>query len=60
MYRGFQAVHKGLNCRQYQDELKYGKTDERTANYLDSLIAKNQAMKCPKCQVRIEFEQLSI
>lgn len=47
-----QAIHRGLNCKQYQDELKFGKVDDRTAKYLDDMIAKKQAMKCPKCQVR--------
>lgn len=54
-FNRFQAIHKGLNCKQYQDELKYGKMDDtqRTTNYLDEMIARNEAMKCPKCQVGI-------
>lgn len=54
-FNRFQAIHKGLNCQQYQEELKYGKADDRTTEYLEQMIAKNEAMRCPKCQVCSDF-----
>lgn len=49
----FQTIHHGLDCKQYQEKLKYeGMGDaERTEKYFEDLIEKKRAMKCPKCQV---------
>lgn len=49
----FQAIHTGRNCKEYQDDIKYGNLDDtqRTQLCLDDIVANNLGMKCPKCQV---------
>lgn len=50
VYIRFQAIHHGLDCKGYQEKLRYENMDENE-KYFDDLIMKSAAMKCPKCQV---------
>lgn len=54
--RGFflQAIHDGLNCKQYQDHLTNDVESEeakKTKELLQDLIDKDEAMNCPTCHV---------
>ncbi|XP_023223358.1 uncharacterized protein LOC111624680 [Centruroides sculpturatus] len=50
-----QAIHEGLNCKQYQDELAYrserDKEARETKEYLENMVQEGKAMFCPKCNV---------
>ncbi|XP_067128576.1 ranBP-type and C3HC4-type zinc finger-containing protein 1-like isoform X3 [Centruroides vittatus] len=50
-----QAIHEGLNCKQYQDELAYrserDKEARETKEYLENMVKEGKAMFCPKCNV---------
>lgn len=50
-----QAIHEGLNCKQYQDELAYRSERDReakeTKEYLENMVKEGKAMFCPKCNV---------
>ncbi|XP_031343206.1 uncharacterized protein LOC116170823 isoform X2 [Photinus pyralis] len=49
-----QAIHIGLNCREYQEQANESVTDEgtkRTKEMLEELVNKGEAIKCPTCHV---------
>ncbi|XP_025829856.1 uncharacterized protein LOC108736336 [Agrilus planipennis] len=50
-----QAIHTGLNCKQYQERMEQeSSTDEnakRTRQMLDEMVNKGEALTCPTCQV---------
>lgn len=50
----FKAVHDGINCKQYQDQLNNDADSEsarQTKQLLQELIDKEEALNCPTCQV---------
>ncbi|XP_076253743.1 uncharacterized protein LOC143192349 isoform X1 [Rhynchophorus ferrugineus] len=50
-----QAVHAGLNCKQYQERMKNeSENDEdakRTKDFLEEMVEKGEAIACPTCKV---------
>lgn len=51
-----QAVHDGINCKQYQDQLNNDKDSEsaqQTKQLLQDLIDKEEALNCPTCHVSL-------
>ncbi|KAF2899896.1 hypothetical protein ILUMI_06289 [Ignelater luminosus] len=49
-----QAIHMGVNCKQYQESINESATDEdakRTKEMLEEMVNKGEAIKCPTCQV---------
>ena len=54
-----QAVHDGLNCKQFQDQLNNDADSEcakQTKQLLQDLIDKEEALNCPTCHVRMPFQ----
>lgn len=53
-----QAIHDGLNCKQYQDQMENAsETNEdarRTKAMLEDMVRDGEAMNCPTCQVRVK------
>lgn len=50
----FQAIHDGINCKQYQDQLNNDANSEsakQTKLLLQELIDKEEALNCPTCQI---------
>lgn len=47
----------GMNCRQYQDDLKARSSNDQAANQTQMMIRKmlddGEAMNCPKCKVKL-------
>ncbi|XP_033753997.1 ranBP-type and C3HC4-type zinc finger-containing protein 1-like [Pecten maximus] len=52
------AIHTGLNCKQYQDDLQIrAKNDEdarNTQQMLENLVKSGDAMNCPGCKVIVQ------
>lgn len=52
------AIHKGMNCQQYQDDLRIRAQNDdaarQTTQMLDQLLKNGEAMNCPKCQVIVQ------
>uniref|UniRef100_A0A0B7BCW6 RanBP-type and C3HC4-type zinc finger-containing protein 1 n=1 Tax=Arion vulgaris TaxID=1028688 RepID=A0A0B7BCW6_9EUPU len=52
------AIHEGLNCKQYQDDLKLRANNDiaakQTAEMLQKLVADGEAMHCPQCHVVLQ------
>ncbi|XP_015790185.1 uncharacterized protein LOC107367038 [Tetranychus urticae] len=51
-----QAIHEGINCRQYQDQLDDEAADQnedaqKTKQFLDNMLDKGEALRCPICFV---------
>ncbi|XP_047987793.1 uncharacterized protein LOC125227504 [Leguminivora glycinivorella] len=46
-----QAIHENETCAEYR--AKQRPTDEQTKTYLDSLLSRGEAMRCPECSVII-------
>uniref|UniRef100_A0A8D9ETE8 RanBP-type and C3HC4-type zinc finger-containing protein 1 n=1 Tax=Cacopsylla melanoneura TaxID=428564 RepID=A0A8D9ETE8_9HEMI len=50
-----QAIHDGLNCKQYQDHMKADSESNqdarRTRDMLDEMVERGEAMVCPQCHV---------
>lgn len=50
-----QAIHDGLNCKQYQDRMKSdcdtNQDAKRTKEMLEAMVTDGEAMNCPTCQV---------
>ncbi|XP_065164081.1 LOW QUALITY PROTEIN: uncharacterized protein [Atheta coriaria] len=50
-----QAIHWGLNCRQYQEHMNnQSETDEdarQTREWLNEMVEKGEALACPACHV---------
>lgn len=52
------AIHEGMDCKQYQDDLKVRAANDvaarQTQMWLEKLIATKRAMKCPGCQIVLQ------
>uniref|UniRef100_A0A671QAE2 RanBP-type and C3HC4-type zinc finger-containing protein 1 n=1 Tax=Sinocyclocheilus anshuiensis TaxID=1608454 RepID=A0A671QAE2_9TELE len=52
------AIHKGMNCKEYQDDLRIRAQNDdaarQTTEMLDQLLKNGEAMNCPKCQVIVQ------
>uniref|UniRef100_UPI00398E7214 ranBP-type and C3HC4-type zinc finger-containing protein 1-like n=1 Tax=Pristiophorus japonicus TaxID=55135 RepID=UPI00398E7214 len=52
------AIHEGMNCQQYQDDLKIraenDKAAKQTAELLTALLDRGDAMHCPKCKIVVQ------
>ncbi|KAL2091348.1 hypothetical protein ACEWY4_013611 [Coilia grayii] len=52
------AIHKDMNCQQYQDDLRIRAANDiaakQTADALQALLDNGEAMYCPKCQVIVQ------
>ncbi|KAL3282863.1 hypothetical protein HHI36_006023 [Cryptolaemus montrouzieri] len=50
-----QAIHMGLNCKQYQqrmtEESECDENAKQTRQMLDEMVQNGEALKCPTCQV---------
>ncbi|KAF5282821.1 hypothetical protein FQR65_LT02818 [Abscondita terminalis] len=49
-----QAIHIGLNCKEFQEQMNESATDEgtkRTREMLEEMVNKGEAIKCPTCHV---------
>ncbi|PNF42743.1 hypothetical protein B7P43_G13613 [Cryptotermes secundus] len=50
-----QAVHDGMNCKQYQEQVKQESETNaearRTKEMLEEMVERGEAMNCPTCQV---------
>jgi RanBP-type and C3HC4-type zinc finger-containing protein 1 len=51
------VIHEGMNCREYQDDIRRRSTNERDARTtqegLDAMLRNGQAQRCPRCNVII-------
>lgn len=48
-----QAIHKGKNCKEYQDGLKGNADETSSLNALKEMVKSGNAMHCPRCNVSI-------
>ncbi|XP_038659624.1 LOW QUALITY PROTEIN: ranBP-type and C3HC4-type zinc finger-containing protein 1-like [Scyliorhinus canicula] len=52
------AIHEGMDCKQYQDDLKIqaenNKAAKQTADMLTALLDCGEAMKCPQCKIVVQ------
>ncbi|KAK1799735.1 hypothetical protein P4O66_006272 [Electrophorus voltai] len=52
------AIHKGMNCKEYQDDLRIRAANDiaakRTTEMLEMMVQNREAMYCPKCKVIIQ------
>ncbi|CAG07086.1 unnamed protein product, partial [Tetraodon nigroviridis] len=52
------AIHNGMNCKDYQDDLRIRAENNMTAlqtkQMLDRLLQNGEAMKCPKCDIIVQ------
>ncbi|KAM4582779.1 ranBP-type and C3HC4-type zinc finger-containing protein 1 [Fundulus diaphanus] len=52
------AIHKDMNCKDYQDDLRIraenDKAAQQTKQMLDSMLQKGEAMKCPRCEIIVQ------
>ncbi|MCJ8744494.1 hypothetical protein PDJAM_G00119410 [Pangasius djambal] len=52
------AIHKGMNCKEYQDDLRLRAENDaaakRTTETLELMLQNGEAMYCPKCKVIIQ------
>uniref|UniRef100_UPI0037E910FB ranBP-type and C3HC4-type zinc finger-containing protein 1 n=1 Tax=Semicossyphus pulcher TaxID=241346 RepID=UPI0037E910FB len=52
------AIHEGMNCKDYQDDLRIrAQNDEaaqQTKRMLESMLENGEAMKCPRCDVIVQ------
>ncbi|KDR15364.1 RanBP-type and C3HC4-type zinc finger-containing protein 1 [Zootermopsis nevadensis] len=50
-----QAIHDGVNCKQYQEQVKQESETNaearRTKEMLEEMVERGEAMNCPTCQV---------
>lgn len=50
-----EAIHQGMNCEQYQEDLKRRAANDEAAkasvNFLENLLENGEAMRCPTCKV---------
>ncbi|XP_047116877.1 uncharacterized protein LOC124797853 isoform X1 [Schistocerca piceifrons] len=50
-----QAIHDGINCRQYQEQVKQQSETNaearRTREMLEEMLERGEAMSCPTCEV---------
>ncbi|KAL6112270.1 rbck1 [Pungitius sinensis] len=52
------AIHEGMNCKDYQDDLRIraenDQAAQQTKQMLESLLQNQEAMKCPRCDIVIQ------
>ncbi|XP_019952384.1 ranBP-type and C3HC4-type zinc finger-containing protein 1 [Paralichthys olivaceus] len=52
------AIHKGMNCKDYQDDLRIraenDQAAQQTKQMLESLLQNGEAMKCPRCDIVVQ------
>ncbi|XP_063951124.1 ranBP-type and C3HC4-type zinc finger-containing protein 1-like isoform X1 [Lytechinus pictus] len=52
------AIHEGINCKQYQEDLKIRAQNDVTARQtqqaLEELVQSGEAMKCPFCSIIVQ------
>ncbi|KAH6944027.1 hypothetical protein HPB50_001209 [Hyalomma asiaticum] len=52
-----EAIHEGMTCAQYQDDLKRRAENDAAAkaslNFLEEMLRSQQAMRCPQCRIVI-------
>ncbi|KAJ8259565.1 hypothetical protein GJAV_G00170890 [Gymnothorax javanicus] len=52
------AIHKGMNCKEYQDDLRIRAENDiaakQTNDMLNAMLQTGQAMRCPKCQIIVQ------
>ncbi|XP_051887179.1 ranBP-type and C3HC4-type zinc finger-containing protein 1-like [Pristis pectinata] len=52
------AIHEGINCKEYQDDLKIqaenNEAAKQTAEMLKTLLNQGEAMYCPKCKIVVQ------
>ncbi|XP_060681236.1 ranBP-type and C3HC4-type zinc finger-containing protein 1 [Hemiscyllium ocellatum] len=54
------AIHEGMNCMQYQDDLRNRAMNDsaarRTTEMLKTMVQRGDAMHCPKCQIIVQLK----
>ncbi|KAK5872173.1 hypothetical protein PBY51_012897 [Eleginops maclovinus] len=52
------AIHNGMNCKDYQDDLRIRAENDqaamKTKQMLESLLQNGEAMKCPRCDIIVQ------
>ncbi|XP_069035530.1 ranBP-type and C3HC4-type zinc finger-containing protein 1 isoform X2 [Lepisosteus oculatus] len=52
------AIHEGMNCREYQDDLRVRAQNDvaarQTSEMLKAMVESGEAMHCPRCQVIVQ------
>nr|DBA23914.1 TPA: hypothetical protein GDO54_011627 [Pyxicephalus adspersus] len=52
------AIHNGMNCKQYQDDLRIRALNDtaakQTSDMLKTLVQTGEAMHCPACQIIVQ------
>uniref|UniRef100_A0A3Q0QT78 RanBP-type and C3HC4-type zinc finger-containing protein 1 n=1 Tax=Amphilophus citrinellus TaxID=61819 RepID=A0A3Q0QT78_AMPCI len=52
------AIHEGMNCKQYQDDLTARAINDsaarRTTHLLNTLVQSGEAMRCPQCGIIVQ------
>ncbi|XP_035487945.1 ranBP-type and C3HC4-type zinc finger-containing protein 1 isoform X1 [Scophthalmus maximus] len=52
------AIHEGMNCRDYQDDLRIraenDQAAQQTKQMLESMLQNGEAMKCPRCDIVVQ------
>ncbi|KAM9759619.1 ranBP-type and C3HC4-type zinc finger-containing protein 1 [Menidia menidia] len=52
------AIHKGMNCKDYQDDLRIraenDQAAQQTKQMLESMLQNGEAMKCPRCDIIVQ------
>ncbi|XP_037135321.1 ranBP-type and C3HC4-type zinc finger-containing protein 1 isoform X4 [Syngnathus acus] len=52
------AIHEGMNCKQYQDDLAFRAINDsaarRTTHLLQTLVQSGEAMHCPQCGIIVQ------
>ncbi|XP_028660111.1 ranBP-type and C3HC4-type zinc finger-containing protein 1 [Erpetoichthys calabaricus] len=55
------AIHEGMNCRQYQDDLRIRALNDsaaqQTSEMLNTLLRTGEAMHCPKCRIIVQKKE---
>ncbi|KAK1173892.1 ranBP-type and C3HC4-type zinc finger-containing protein 1-like isoform X1 [Acipenser oxyrinchus oxyrinchus] len=55
------AIHEGMNCRQYQDDLQFRAINDsaarKTTEMLNTLVQTGEAMHCPKCRIIVQKKE---
>lgn len=52
------AIHKGMNCKDYQDDLRIraenDQAAQKTKQMLETMLKNGEAMKCPRCDIVVQ------
>ncbi|XP_070758653.1 ranBP-type and C3HC4-type zinc finger-containing protein 1 [Enoplosus armatus] len=52
------AIHNGMNCKDYQDDLRIRAANDeaaqQTKQMLESMLQNGEAMKCPRCDIIVQ------